>query len=70
MPPKEAAIKLVANTNVQLDGHGMQCELPIDMLRPGWHVPQSTPEWPLAHCASAPFGELKLILMLKRGGFQ
>ena len=44
IPPKEATIKLMINTSVQLGGHDMQCELPNDMLRPGWHVPQSIPE--------------------------
>ena len=41
-------------TAVQYAAHGKQHELPKERLSPGLQVPQSNPEYLLAHCASAP----------------
>ena len=55
MPARIAARRMTTKVPRQYVGHGMQYELPSDRLRPDLQVPHSIPEWPLAHCASAPF---------------
>ena len=70
MPASRATMTITTNCLYQALEQGMQFELPRDRLRPGWHVPHSTPERLLAHCTSAPFSTFRLIWAFDSGGRQ
>ena len=70
IPAMKAATTMAARFAGQREEQRIQRELPRDRLRPGWHSPHISPERPLAHCASDPFGIFRFIATLALAGWQ